>query len=432
MNEFPIDMKSKMHERLSQEIMDMLLAIGKVADEMNLRTYVVGGFVRDLLLGVENLDIDVVAEGDGTQFALEIGKAMKGSVRGYKNFGTSTITLEDGIKVDVATARKESYENPGALPTVERGSIESDLFRRDFTINSLAIILNGKDSFKLIDSFNGQNDLNEKTLRVHHDLSYVDDPCRIFRTVRFEQRLNFSLSEQTEVLLNDSIQKKHIDLLSGHRLLNEIIAILKEKKPLACIRRMKELGLLAFIHPKLAYNLGDMKTLEKVEKSLPNFRMIPFPVKPEEWKIYLLALLCDLNDEEFTQTCNRLSFSDKQRIIYSEELKACRMNQKKLNLKSDFLPSEIFDMFSGLSTEAVLFLAAMSDKECTNKFVLYYYTEYIAASVPELTGDDLIHMGIKPGPLFKTVLHGLRLARLNGLVISREDELALVKKEYLK
>ena len=226
MNEFPIDMKSKMHQELSQETMDMLLSIGKMADEMNLRAYVVGGFVRDLILGVENLDIDIVAEGDGMQFAQELGKSMKGSVRSYENFGTATITLEDGVKIDVATARNETYKNPGALPTVESGSIESDLFRREFTINSLAIILNEKDSFKLIDFFNGQKDLNEETLRVHHDLSYSDDPCRIFRTVRFEQRLNFSLSDKTEELLKDSVQKKHIDLLSGHRLFNEIIAIL--------------------------------------------------------------------------------------------------------------------------------------------------------------------------------------------------------------
>ena len=174
-----------------------------------------------------------------------------------------------------------------------------------------------------------------------------------------------------------------------------------------------------------------MQILANVENSIPKLRKIPVPEETEEWKIYLLALLCDLNDEEFTQTCNRLNFSDKQRIVYSEELKTCRMNQKKLNLKSDFLPSEIFDMFSALSTEAVLFLAAMSDKECTYKFVHYYFTEYIATSVPELTGDDLIQIGIKPGPLFKTVLHDLRSARLNGLVLTREDELALVKKEYL-
>jgi tRNA nucleotidyltransferase (CCA-adding enzyme) len=424
-------MKSIMQDRLSQETMDILTSIGRVADEMDLRAYVVGGFVRDLLLDNENLDLDVVAEGNGTQFAIEISKAMNGSVRSYESFGTSTVTLENGNKIDVATARKESYLNPGALPTVERGSIESDLFRRDFTINSLAIILNGDDSFKLIDFFNGQNDLNEKVLRVHHDLSYQDDPCRIFRTIRFEQRLKFSLSEKTEMLLNDAIQKKHFDLLSGHRLWNEIIAILKEKKPLRYFRRMKELRLLTAIHPKLSYNLGDMKSLEKIEKALPHLRMIPLPAKPEEWKIYLMAILCDLNDEEFTQTCKRLSFSEKQITFYDEELKTCRLYQEKLNLKSDFLPSEIFNMFSAISTEAVLLLAALSDKERTKKFVQLYFTEYISSSVPELTGDDLIELGIQPGPLFKTVLNSLQSARLNGLVISREDEVALVKNEYL-
>ena len=214
-NRYSKKMKSLMTERLPRQTMDMLLSIGKIAEGMKIRAYVVGGFVRDLLLQVENLDIDIVAEGDGTLFAKELGNQLKGTVRNHEQFGTSVVSLEDGTKIDVATARIEYYQSPAALPTVEMGSIKSDLFRRDFTLNSLAIILNGKNSFNLVDYFNGERDLREKKLRVLHNLSFVEDPCRILRAIRFEQRLNFSLGKQTEAFLKNAVKKSLIDQLSG-------------------------------------------------------------------------------------------------------------------------------------------------------------------------------------------------------------------------
>ncbi|MGV7221675.1 MAG: CBS domain-containing protein [Nitrospinales bacterium] len=424
-------MKSLMTERLPRKTMDMLLTIGNIAEGMNIRVYVVGGFVRDLLLQVENLDIDVVAEGDGQLFAKELGNQLKGTVRNHEQFGTSVVSLKDGTKIDVATARIEYYQSPAALPTVEMGSIKSDLFRRDFSLNSLAIILNGKNSFNLIDYFNGERDLKEKTVRVLHNLSFVEDPCRMLRAIRFEQRLKFSLGKQTEAFLKNAVKKSLIDQLSGHRFFNEIMAILKEKKPLESIRRMDELDLLKFIHPNLFRNPDELELLNKVDESLSLCKLFPNTNQPEEWKVYLLALLFNLNEADFIQATNRFSFSEKLQKQYANDLSTCRMTLKQLKEKQEFLPSEIFDLLSGMSAEAILLLSAISNSELTNKLILLYFSKYVPSSVPTLTGEDLIRMGIKPGPVFKTVLKSLSSARINGMVKTRDDEIALVKKDYL-
>ncbi|MCH7501177.1 MAG: CBS domain-containing protein, partial [Nitrospinae bacterium] len=243
--------KSLMVERLPKDIMSLLNTIAESADRMGVSAYVVGGFVRDLLLRIGNLDMDIVIEGDGIKFSRALGKELNAKVVSHQKFGTAVVCLPDGFKVDVATARTEYYKHPAALPTVEMSSIKSDLFRRDFTFNSLALRLNGKDAFTLLDFFNGQRDLKDKVVRVLHNLSFIEDPSRAFRAVRFEQRLGFRIGRQTEAFIKHAVKKKFIEKLSGARLYNELVLILKEPYPLNCLRRMKELDLLQTIHPRV-------------------------------------------------------------------------------------------------------------------------------------------------------------------------------------
>ncbi|GAI24807.1 unnamed protein product, partial [marine sediment metagenome] len=162
-----------------------------------MRAYVVGGFVRDLLLGIENLDIDIVVEGKGIILAQKLGKELKGEVKKFPEFGTAAVMLPDGFKIDVATARSEFYEYPAALPRVEFASLKQDLYRRDFTINSMAVRLNKKGLGDLIDFYGGERDLKKKVVRVLYNLSFVEDPTRIFRAIRFEQRYGFQIDSQT-------------------------------------------------------------------------------------------------------------------------------------------------------------------------------------------------------------------------------------------
>ncbi len=427
----PKNMKSLMNERLSKNTMNIFGTIGCVADRMGMSAYVVGGFVRDLLLRIENLDIDIVVEGDGIRFACELGKEFGSRVRSHEKFGTSVVILDEGMKLDIATARIEYYQKPAALPTVDSGSIKSDLFRRDFAFNSLAIGLNGKDAFTLLDFFNGQRDLKDKMVRVLHNLSFIEDPCRAFRAVRFEQRFKFSLGKQTEAFLKNAVKKKLVDRLSGHRLFNELVSILKEKNPLDCVLRMDELNLLQFIHPNLLKSPNSWDHLEKIGDVLSLSKMIPHEGNPDEWMVYLLAMLNSLNEEDFNQAADRLGLSIKLKNRFKEDLNGCRKTLELLKTKSAFSPSEIYEMFAGLSPEALMLMSAISNSKTTNKYVLLYYSEYDSLAAFSLTGDDLIKMGIKPGPVFKSVFKSLRDAHLNGSVKSREDEMALVEKEYL-
>jgi tRNA nucleotidyltransferase (CCA-adding enzyme) len=424
------NVKSLMQERLPKKAMILFGQIDELADALGVSVYVVGGFVRDLLLGIENLDIDIVVEGDGIGFARALGKKLDGRVRSHEKFGTSVIVLENNFKIDVATARMEFYKHPAALPTVEMSSIKSDLFRRDFTFNSLAIKLNGEDAFYLIDYFNGLRDLKDKTIRVLHNLSFIEDPSRAFRAVRFEQRYQFTIGKQTESFMNNAIRKGLVDHLSGLRLFNELVLILKEKKPLGYIARLSDYELLKFIHPNLA-DTASMKILRRVEDLLASSRMFPLPKEPEIWFVYLIGLFYSLEPSLFNLAVERLNMPKKLRDRLEADCQACKDVLTQLSVKKEFAPSEIFNMFSAMSSEAILFLLAVSDSESVNKKAMLYFSQYGSPSHPNLTGDDLIRMGLRPGPTFKAVLRALRDARLNGKLKSREDEMAFVEREFI-
>jgi len=421
-----------MKERLSKSLLTLLNTVAETADRLEVSVYVVGGFVRDLLLRIENLDLDFVVEGDGIKFARALAKTLNGKATNHTKFGTSVIALPDGLKLDVASARMEYYKHPAALPTVEMSSIKSDLFRRDFTFNSLAVKLNGKDAFTLIDYFNGQRDLKDKAVRVLHNLSFIEDPTRAYRAVRFEQRYQFRLGKQTEAFIKRAVQKRFFDKLSGQRLFAELELMLKETRPGPGLKRLRQLDLLQFIHPKILKNSASVTVLDRVEETLSLSKIITLVDNLEVGVIYFMAMLYDLKPAEREQVAVRLQLTAKLKRRLREDLEGCKLCLKTLQRNRKFQPSEIYDLFSPLSPEAVLLLIAVSENETINKQVLLYFTQYHSSADFSLTGDDLIDMGIKPGPVYKTVFKTLRDARLNGRVRSREEEVALVQKQFLQ
>jgi len=425
------NVKSLMNERLPRQVMVILQDVCKVADEMGVAVYAVGGFVRDLLLRIENLDLDVVVEGSGIQFAKTLGKQHQARVVSHEKFGTSVVIFPDGFKVDVATARTEYYQHPAALPTVEMSSIKSDLFRRDFTFNALAIKLNGKDAFTLIDFFNGQRDLKDRVVRVLHNLSFVEDPCRAYRAVRFEQRLRFRIGKQTEAFIKRAVDKKVVRRLSGQRLFNELVILLKEKKPLDCLKRMKELGLLQVIHPRLMKSSKNGQYIDRIEEIFSMSKIVKLVETPDVWFVYFLGLVYGLKREELNRVASRLSLPARWKKRMIADLEHCQSVLKTLKRKRSFQPSDIYNLLADMSTEAILLMMAVSDSDRVNKHVLLFFTQYHPSANLSLTGDDLIEMGIKPGPVFKTVFKTLRDARINGQVRNRDDEMALVRKEFL-
>lgn len=233
--------------RLSLDILNLLRDAGVCAEEMGFEAYAVGGLVRDLFLRRDNLDIDVVIEGDGIAFASRFSVEHGARLLTYEKFGTANIVLPDGFKLDVATARTETYERPAALPLVRPGSIKDDMFRRDFSINTLAVGLNPGRFGDLLDFFHARDDIRKKLVRVLHDRSFIDDPTRIFRAARFEKRFGFKMDDTTEKLIRDAVSAGFIERLSGYRISSELRVILKEEDPLPPVRRLDELGVLSAV-----------------------------------------------------------------------------------------------------------------------------------------------------------------------------------------
>ena len=425
------NIKNLLKERLGQELLSILERISQVAIKSGVSVYMVGGFVRDLLLNVANKDIDIVVEGDGIEFASLLMDEFGGRVKSHEKFGTSVVILPDENRIDVATARLEYYDHPAALPTIEKSSVKSDLYRRDFTINSIAVKLNGDGAFSLMDFFNGERDLKNKEIDVLHNLSFVEDPCRLFRSVRFEQRFGFKISKQTEVLMKGAIKKKLVDFLSGTRLLNEIILILKEKNPLSYILRMKELALLQLISPQMLSNPADMPALEKIEALVAWAAAVSLPEEPEIWYVYFLGIFYSLNEDSFSQVIDRLQVPAQLKKSLKQDRVACKEGLTHLENDIDWKPEKIYDLFSNFSVEAIIYFLAVSATDRANRYANIYFTQYYERAKLLLTGDDLLKMGMEPGPVFQSVFKALRQAHIKGEIETREEEVALVRKQFL-
>ena len=428
----PKSLKSLIKERLHKDVFSHLEAMSKIADRLNVSIYAVGGFVRDLLLNIPNKDIDIVVEGEGIPFAVCLGEEFGGKVTSHKKFGTSVVIFSDGYRIDVATARREYYKHPGALPTVEKSSIKSDLFRRDFTVNSMAVKLTGSNAFCLIDCFNGERNLRSGKIHVLHSLSFIEDPCRLFRAIRFEQRFGFTIGKQDEAFMRSTIKRRLVDSLSGTRLFKEIKLLLNEKNPMDCVHRMQEFDLFQFVSPEMLKDPQDIEVLERLESILPWEERIIGTGKPEVWYVYLLGLFYSLDEEAFLKAAKRLNFSTRIKNSLYKDITHCRESLKKLMPEKECGPKEIYHAFANLSLEAVVFLMALSSTDRINKYVYIYFTQYQGKAKPSLKGEDLINMGMKPGPVFKSVLNALQEARVMGIVNSREEEVALVEERFLK
>jgi tRNA nucleotidyltransferase (CCA-adding enzyme) len=326
----------------------------------------------------------------------------------------------------------EYYKYPGALPTVEKSSIKADLFRRDFTINSMAVKLTGANAFCLMDYFNGERDLKNKEIHVLHSLSFIEDPCRLFRAIRFEQRFGFKMGKQTEAFVRNTIKKRLVDSLSGTRLFNEIKLLLKEKNSVDCIRRMRELDLFHFVSPEMLKDPKELEILEKLESIFSWAAMINLRKEPEAWQVYFLGLIYTLDDEAFLKAADRLQLTTRMKSSFEKDRAQCRVSLKRLSSKKDWEPEEIYHTFANLSIEAVLYLLALSSSDRLNQYANIYFTQYQGKAEPTLTGDDLVKMGMEPGPVFQSVFNALREARVSGKVNTRDEEVALVEDRFLK
>jgi len=406
-----------LREKFPPLIYDLLKLAGEVADQSGINAYLVGGSVRDLLRGEQNLDIDIVVEGDGISFAKVLGERLHAKVRTHDRFGTAKI-IADKLKLDVASARTEYYESPAALPTVETSSIKKDLYRRDFTINTLAVKLNLKDFGLLMDFFGGQRDLREKTLRVIHNLSFIEDPTRAFRAVRFSERFGFKLSKHTENLIKSTIKMNLFNRLSGTRLYEELLLAFNETEPVKTLRRLSEFGLLKVIHPNLAFSSELESTLQSMFETRAWFNLLFLEESPDRGALYLMALLSGLKEAEIKDAIERLSAAPKVRELIIKGIPQSKDVLRRLPLNN---PVDLYHLLSGISLEVLLFSMAVSRDKQKQKSISQYLIE-LRKIKPVLKGDDLKKMGVQPGPVYSILLEELLDEKLRGRVKGREDE----------
>lgn len=423
-----------LRNQLRDSLQKTLSRIGKVSDELGCNVFVVGGFVRDLLLRQENFDVDIVVEGDGIAFAEEYARRYGCRVRAHKKFATAVLIFPDGFKVDVASARTEYYLEPGALPTVETASIKLDLYRRDFTINSLAIALNGPHFGELLDYFGGQNDLREKAVRVLHNLSFVEDPTRMFRAIRFEQRLGFQMGRHTEHLLKSAVRMGFLEKISGPRVFNELILILRETDPLPAMKRLDELGLLTIIHAQLSFRSPLSRMFAAAKRAYDWYELLYTGERCHRWQVFFLCLFAELDNLEVQQVVQRLGMPPRHAEFFGPERDSAHrvINQlewrcqQRLNL----CDSEIFNLLKNLKVETLLYGMARAEHEETRRIISHFIT-HLRQIHCLLGGRDLQAMGLQPGPIYRDVFQCLLAARLDGKLVTREDEIQFVAKRFL-
>lgn len=420
--------------RLPDYVRNLLNQLSEVAEEVGIRAYLVGGFVRDLLLRQENLDIDIVVEGDGIHFARAFSKTVACRVRTHEKFGTAVIIFPDGFKVDVASARLEYYDSPAALPSIEHASIKHDLYRRDFTINTLTISLNRDNFGQLLDFYGGQRDIKDRSIRVLHNLSFIEDPTRLFRAVRFEQRLGFRIGRQTERLMRSAVRMKLVKRVGGKRIMNELIHILDEPRVIAALDRLNQFDLLQFLDAHLVFDENTKKMLLASERACSWFDFLYTGEDYRRWLVYLLCLFDRLTEKGIVRIISWLGIHPKDQELFLFQRKKAipllRTLKQRKNGQIKPRRSEIFHWFEGYSLEMLIYMMARSEKDNLRQWISLYVTELRKIHI-ELNGQDLIALGLKPGRGFQRIFRALLNARINGTIETRADEIRLVRERYL-
>jgi len=404
---------SELEKHFPVELVSLLRAAGDLAWSRGWNLYLVGGAVRDLFLARPNLDLDLVLEGDAIALARKLAEIRGGEVVAHPRFGTAKFRQER-ISLDLATARSESYPRPGALPVVTPGTIGEDLFRRDFSINTMAIHLDPIHFGALLDPYGGRGDLDRGLIRVLHEKSFSDDPTRMLRALRYEQRLGFHLEPNTEQLMRRDAAV--MDEVSGERLWHELELILNEQCPEKVLSRADELGVLQKLHPALKGNGWLRNRFEQARRASAAAKPSP--------ALYLALLAYCLSQEENEDLLARLRIRGEIAKVMRQTIK---LKQVLSALASPRLaPSAIYHLVQRYSPESISAAALASDSRLVRQRLKLYLTE-LRHIKPALSGDDLQAMGISPGRKLGQVLRALHDAKLDGKVQTREQEEDLVR-----
>jgi tRNA nucleotidyltransferase (CCA-adding enzyme) len=374
--------------------------------------YLVGGTLRDILLGEENFDLDIAVEGDAIAFARALANALDGRVTPHAKFGTAVVSYVEDERVDVVTMRTEFYDAPGALPTVERAGLHEDLFRRDFTINAMAVSLKATDFGRLFDPFGGRADLEARVVRVLHNLSFIDDPTRIFRAVRYEARHGFRLEEHSARLARGCIEMGLVGDLSSSRLREELVALLEEPAAARGIVRLGELGADRAIHQHLRADEEAAALFERARALRDELR-----IEVPSWRLGFAAIARDMSSAEAYDWLERLKVRRREVEHIVEAITiAPRIVER---LRSERLDaSQVVALADAVSQDASLLALARADLPELRD----YFTRLREIRL-EIDGADLARLGLPESPRVGEVLAELRRRKLNGELDGRQSEL---------
>lgn len=419
------NMLELLNSELSIRIRKLLLQISRLADREQANIYLVGGIIRDLLLRYPpEKDLDFVVIGDAVAFTFSLQKLLGGSVRHFEQFGTASLQFADGLRLDLVTARKEFYASPAALPQVESSSLKNDLFRRDFTINTMACSLSTENYGELYDYYNGQNDLRAKVIRALYQLSFVDDPLRILRAVRFEQRYSFTIEPKTEELIRSASERKVLEKVARQRLNQELKLIYREPSPLKIMHRLEQLGLFNAFYPRANPDQETWKLLTGVEEILQWVSEREWNNWPDAELAYLSALLFGLESADRSAIIRKLNLARERGSMI---VTACREAPALLIKLSEIElnPSMVVRYLEPLPVEALLLAHALSDDQVARDH-LKLYMDGLRYVRPRLSGSDLKKLGLEPGPRYRKIIESLKKAVLDGEVNTPQEELDYV------
>lgn len=406
-------------KKLPFRFKEILKVTSSVARKLDADVYLVGGVVRDLILGKLHFDLDIVVEGDAMAVAKALAKHYGLSFRRHHAFGTATVDFGK-FKVDFATARRERYTHWGALPKVKPAGLKDDLYRRDFTINAMAISLNKKDYGTLIDYYGGARDLKGGVLRVLHKNSFLEDPTRILRAIRFEQRFLFKIEKNTYKWMKEAVFLDALKFVNPHRLRDEVILILKEPKPHRYIKRIRQLIGLSFLDRTIKLKNEDFRLFLRIEKALAwyknNFkkhRLI------EGWVIYMAALLIRVSKKRLLYFLDTFGLKKGERIrliSIKENILTIRKLSKKLK------PHKAYSILSPLSFEAILFFYAYYNDRLIRDNIRNFLAKSVSKRL-KIKGNDLKKMGVQPQSLYSKIFEKVLGIKINKGLKTKQEEL---------
>lgn len=412
---------------LGQRTAAIIQKVSERAQADDIEVYLVGGVVRDLLLGRANFDIDFVVEGNAIEFADKIRAALGGEVTAFKPFGTAkwkpkelSDTGSSLAHIDFASARYEFYDHPTALPTVYNSSIKLDLQRRDFTINTLAVQLSPASAFgRVVDFYGGLRDLDAKLIRVLHSLSFIDDPTRILRAMRFAHRLEFVIESRTGELMATALPM--LGRITGERLRNELTLLLNESEPERGLVKLRERGVLAAIHPQLEFTDHAAAAFEQMRQKNPDGFTLPEDLEAVYWHIWA----GHFEPAALKAVCERLLFGRK---LEDSMLQVAQLARQSADLAgAELRPSSIAARLDGMTEMALVGLWYAVDDQTIRERIERYWTMW-RGQQPIATGETLQARGVTPGPCYSVILKRLREAWLDEMIHTKHEEEELLNR----